>query len=78
MLNLRYRLLALEAAANAVNGLIVVGIEAVEYGLGQVARSLQRAEERSGLGGGRVVVDAVKAGIRPHAVMVRLLSRRQP
>lgn len=69
VLNLGHRLLALEAAANAVDGLIVVGIEAVEHGLGQVAHSLQRAEERGGLGGGSVVVDAVKAGIRPQAIV---------
>ena len=69
MLNLGYRLIALEAAADGVDRLVVVGVEAVEHGLGQVARGFQRAQERRGLGGGSVVVDAVKAGIRPHAVV---------
>ena len=42
----------LEAAAKGVDGFIVVGVQAVENGLGQLAGGFQCAEESGGLGGG--------------------------
>ena len=53
----------LEASKDSTDGLIVVGIQAVQNGSGQLIRSNQSVQEICHLSGGSVVVDTVISGI---------------
>lgn len=64
----------LETAKDGADGGIVVGIQAVNNGLGKRLVFFHRIQEIGGLGGRRIVIDAVVAGVgtefRIHVLIV--------